>query len=215
MKYKTLLFDLDGTIIDTNELIINSFIYTLENYYPGKYTREDIIPHMGRPLIDQIKHFGEEELVEEMIEMYREHNIRTHDDMIREFPYVKEVLTELHQLGASLGVVTTKMDVTTKMGLELFGLDKLMSTIVTYGDTELHKPAPEPILLAMERLNADPETTLMVGDSQYDIEAAQNAGITSIGVSWSVKGEEFLMAYNPDYIIRDMRDLIPIVKGII
>lgn len=215
MKYKTLLFDLDGTIIDTNELIINSFIYTLENYYPGKYTREDIIPHMGRPLIDQIKHFGEEELVEEMIEMYREHNISTHDDMIREFPYVKEVLTELHQLGASLGVVTTKMDVTTKMGLELFGLDELMSTIVTYGDTELHKPAPEPILLAMERLNADPETTLMVGDSQYDIEAAQNAGITSIGVSWSVKGEEFLMAYNPDYIIRDMRDLIPIVKGII
>lgn len=215
MKYKTLLFDLDGTIIDTNELIINSFIYTLENYYPSKYTREDIIPHMGRPLIDQIKHFGEEELVDEMIEMYREHNIRTHNEMIREFPYVKEVLTELHQLGASLGVVTTKMDITTQMGLELFGLDGLMGTIVTYGDTELHKPAPEPILLAMERLNAHPETTLMVGDSQYDIQAAQNAGITSIGVLWSVKGEEFLMAFNPDYIIRDMRDLIPIVKGII
>lgn len=213
MKYKTLLFDLDGTIIDTNELIINSFIYTLGNYYPGKYRREDIIPHMGRPLIDQIKHFGEEELVEEMMEMYREHNMRTHNDLIREFPYVKEVLTELHQLGASLGVVTTKMDVTTKMGLELFGLDGLMSTIVTYGDTELHKPAPEPILLAMERLNAESESTLMVGDSQYDIQAAQNAGITSVGVAWSIKGAEFLKRYNPDYIIKDMWDLVPIVKG--
>jgi len=213
VKYKTLLFDLDGTIIDTNELIINSFIYTLENFYPGRYTREDIIPHMGRTLIDQIKHFGEEDHVDEMIEMYREHNIRTHNDMIREFPYVKEVLTELHQLGANLGVVTTKMDITTKMGLEIFGLDGLMDTIVTYGDTELHKPAPEPVLLAMERLNADPETTLMVGDSQYDIQAAQNAGITSVGVAWSVKGPEFLKQYNPDYIIEDMRDLVPIVKG--
>lgn len=213
MKYKTLLFDLDGTIVDTNELIINSFLYTLEQFYPGKYNREMLIPHMGRPLYEQMVHFGNEEDANKLVEIYREHNIRTHDEMVKEFPYVKEALTQLNEMGADLGVVTTKVLFTTEMGLKLFDLDRLMKTIITHEDTKLHKPAPEPILLAMERLNADPATTLMVGDSQYDILAAQNAGITSVGVAWSAKGPEFLKQYHPDYIIEDIRDLIPIVEG--
>lgn len=213
MKYKTLLFDLDGTIIDTNELIINSFLYTLEQFYPGRYTRESLIPHMGKPLYEQLALLGEEKLASKMVEIYREHNIRTHNELVREFPNIKKVLTELHSLGATLGVVTTKMIITTQMGLKLFGLDSLMSTVVTYEDTELHKPAPDPVLLAMDRLDADPETTLMVGDSQYDIQAAQNAGIMAIGVAWSIKGPEFLKEYNPDYLIEDIHELIPIVKG--
>ncbi|MFT9487074.1 MAG: pyrophosphatase PpaX [Tepidibacillus sp.] len=213
MKYKTLLFDLDGTIINTNELIINSFLYTLEQFYPGKYTREVIIPHMGRPLYEQMLQFGEEKTAQQMVEIYREHNVRTHDEMVMEFPHVKEVLALLKQEGATLGIVTTKMKNTVMMGLKLFGLDVLMDTIVTYEDTELHKPAPEPVLLAMERLSADPKTTLMVGDSQYDLQAAQNAGITSVGVAWSIKGPEFLQQYHPDFMLYDFRDLINIVKG--
>ncbi|GBF10608.1 pyrophosphatase PpaX [Tepidibacillus sp. HK-1] len=213
MKYKTLLFDLDGTIINTNELIINSFLYTLEQFYPGKYTREAIIPHMGRPLYEQMLQFGEKETAQQMVEVYREHNVRTHDEMVMEFPHVKEVLALLKQEGAILGIVTTKMKNTVMMGLKLFGLDVLMDTIVTYEDTELHKPAPEPVLLAMERLSADPKTTLMVGDSQYDLQAAQNAGITSVGVAWSIKGPEFLQQYHPDFMLYDFRDLINIVKG--
>ncbi|TCS81809.1 pyrophosphatase PpaX [Tepidibacillus fermentans] len=214
MKYKTLLFDLDGTILNTNELIINSFLYTLEQFYPGKYNREMIIPHMGKPLYEQMVIFGDESHAEEMVKIYREHNLRTHDEYVLEFPHVKEVLETLKQEGAILGVVTTKMLNTTMMGLKRFGMDSLMSTIVSYEDTEFHKPAPEPVLLAMERLGANPETTLMVGDSQYDIQAAKNAGITAIGVAWSLKGPEFLKQFDPDYVIKDMRDLIPIVRGI-
>ncbi|WP_339060442.1 pyrophosphatase PpaX [Tepidibacillus marianensis] len=214
MKYKTLLFDLDGTIVNTNELILNSFMHTLEQFYPGQYSREMIIPHMGKPLYEQMVTFGDEEQAEEMIRVYREHNIRTHDEYVMEFPYVKEVLETLHREGATLGVVTTKMLNTTLMGLKGFGLDSLMSTIVSYEDTELHKPAPEPVLLAMERLGADPASTIMVGDSQYDIESGKNAGVTAIGVAWSLKGPEFLKTFHPDYIIDDMRDLIPIVRGI-
>ncbi|MFV9510585.1 pyrophosphatase PpaX [Tepidibacillus sp. LV47] len=214
MKYKTLLFDLDGTILNTNELILNSFLYTLEKFFPGKYNREMIIPHMGKPLYEQMEIFGGKELAQKMVEVYREHNLRTHDEYVREFPHVKEVLETLKQEGATLGIVTTKMLKTTMMGLKRFGLDTLISTIVSYEDTEFHKPAPEPVLLAMERLDADPETTLMVGDSQYDIQAAKSAGITAIGVAWSLKGPEFLKQFHPDYIIEDMRDLIPIVRGI-
>lgn len=213
MKYKTLLFDLDGTIINTNELIINSFLYTLDQFYPNQYKREDLIPHMGKPLYEQMVFFGEEAKAQEMIDVYREHNIRTHDEMVMEFPYVKEVLKELYEAGYTLGVVTTKMRNTTEMGLKLFGMDQYMSTIVSYEDTEYHKPAPAPVLLAMEQLDADPKTTLMVGDSQYDIQAAQNANVTSVGVSWSMKGPDFLKQFHPDYILEDFRDLIPIVKG--
>ncbi|MGD9677641.1 MAG: pyrophosphatase PpaX [Vulcanibacillus sp.] len=213
MRFKTLLFDLDGTIINTNELIISSFLYTLDKYYPGKYNREMLIPHFGKTLYEQMDLFGGKDLSEEMVEVYREHNIRTHDEMVREFPYVKEVLEELYGLNPSMGIVTTKMKPTAFMGLELFGLDKFMSTVIGYEDTKKHKPNPEPVLLAMEQLSADPTTTLMVGDSQYDIEAANRAGITSIGVGWSIKGKEFLKQFNPDYMIDDMRELIPIVKG--
>jgi len=214
VKYKTLLFDLDGTIVNTNDLILNSFMYTLEHYHPGKYTREMIIPHMGKPLHEQMVIFGDEEHAVEMMNYYREHNLRTHDEYVMEFPYVMEVLETLYNEGATLGVVTTKMLNTTMMGLKRFGLDKFMSTIVSYEDTELHKPAPEPVLLAMERLGADPVTTIMVGDSQYDIESGKNAGVTAIGVAWSLKGPEFLKTFQPDFILEDMRDLIPIVRGI-
>lgn len=213
MEYKTLLFDLDGTIINTNELIINSFLYTLERYYPGKYTREKLIPHFGKTLHEQMILFGDEEKADDMIKVYREHNLQTHDDMVLEYPFVKEVLEEFYNEGASLGIVTTKIRETSMKGLKLFGLDKYMSTIITYEDTSLHKPNPEPILLAMKKLNANPETTLMVGDTQFDIRAAQKAGITSIGVSWSIKGKDFIEQLNPDYVIDDMRDLRSIVRG--
>ncbi len=213
MKYKTLLFDLDGTIINTNELIINSFLYTLDRYFPGKYNRELLIPHLGKTLYEQMESFGDKKIAEEMVQVYREHNLRTHDDMVKEFPYVKEVLHDLYSLGHTMGIVTTKMKSTALMGLKLFELDKLMSTVIGYEDTKQHKPDPAPIHLAIERLEADPKTTLMVGDSQYDIEAANIAGITSIGVGWSLKGREFINQFNPDYMIDDMRELIPIVRG--
>ncbi|OEG00112.1 pyrophosphatase [Vulcanibacillus modesticaldus] len=213
MRYKTILFDLDGTLINTNELIINSFLYTLEKYFPNKYNRESLIPHFGKPLHDQMVILGNEELAPEMVKTYREHNIKNHDRFVEEFPHVKEVISQLYDFGAKLGVVTTKMSTTALMGLKLFELDKFMSTVIAYEDTELHKPAPDPIILAMERLEADPRTTLMLGDSQYDIQAAQNAGITSIGVGWSIKGKDFIRGYNPDYIIDDMRELLSIVKG--
>ncbi len=213
MKYKTLLFDLDGTLLDTNDLIIHSFLYTLEQFFPGKYTREALIPHMGKPLYEQMVYFGDEKLADEMVNVYREHNIRTHNEMVKDFPYVKEVLMYLYEQGAKMGVVTSKGIITTEMGLKLYGLYSLMGTIVTIEDTEKHKPNPEPVLLAMDRLHADPKTTLMVGDSQYDIQAAQNAGITSVGVAWSLKGPDFLEQFNPDYMLKDFRDFISVVTG--
>ncbi|WP_027416309.1 pyrophosphatase PpaX [Aneurinibacillus terranovensis] len=211
LTYKHVLFDLDGTLIDTNNLILTSFLFTLDKYFPGKYSRDDLIPHMGKPLYDQMQLFDRER-AEELVQVYREHNEQVHDELVREFPNVVETLTELANMGVRMGVVTTKQRKTAQMGLRLFGLDKFMETVVCFQDTEEHKPHPAPVLKAMASMGADPASTLMIGDSQYDIEAAHNAGIDSAGVAWSLKGADFLSTFKPTYLIHDMKELLHIVK---
>lgn len=213
MTYKTILFDLDGTLLDTNELIINSFLYTLNQFCPEKgYCREDIIAKMGLPLRDMLRFFHEEH-VDEMMEVYREHNIRTHDQMVTAFQGVPEVLEELRQRGIKMGVVTTKQRNTVEMGLSLCQLEAYMQAVVTINDVEHPKPHPEPVLKAMQELKAEEESTLMVGDSPYDIEAAQRAGISSAGVAWSLKGADYLRQFSPTYMLEEMQDLLKLVEG--
>lgn len=207
----TVLFDFDGTIIDTNELIITTLLHVLEGKTVPPITREHILPHMGQPLVDQLKFFSGQTEVEELVRAYREYNLLVHDEMIREFPHVSEVLQLMHKRGIKLGIVTNKMRITTDRGLRYFGLDDLMDAVITMAEVTVGKPDPQGILLAVEQLGADPQKTLMVGDSQYDLLAAQRAGVQSAGVAWSLRGEAYLNQFNPDYMLHDMRDLLPIV----
>lgn len=210
MKYKTILFDLDGTLLDTNELIISSFLYTLEQYYPGKYGREHILPHMGKILTEQMALFGSDN-IEALVDTYRQYNMKMHDEMVRGFPHVCEVVQQLAERGVQMAVVTSKQITTTMMGLEKYGLTQYMQAVVCHGDTAEHKPHPAPVLLAMEKLQANPATALMVGDSTFDIDAAHAAGIAAAGVRWSLKPEEVLLACKPEYMLEDMRDLLALV----
>ncbi|MFC4768333.1 pyrophosphatase PpaX [Effusibacillus consociatus] len=213
MRYPYILFDLDGTLIDTNELILQSFEHTLEHYFPGRYTRKDVLPYMGEPLVKQLGRWAEPERVPEMAGTYRNYNVEQHDRLVAIFPDVQEVLEELKNLGCRMAVVTSKMRLTAEMGLRRFGLERYMGTIITIEDTEKHKPDPEPLLLAMKRLGADPVKTLMVGDSPYDILGGQSAGTATCGVAWSLRGREGLTRYKPDYLIEDMKQLVEIVRG--
>lgn len=208
---RTVLFDLDGTIIDTNELIIETFLHVLQDKTPSPFTREHIIPSMGLTLAEQLRIFTGQDQVDELEAAYREYNIARHDELVREFPSVKEVMAELHASGFKLGVVTTKMRATTERALRMFGLIDYLSTIVTVQDVTHPKPHPEPVLRAVEALKADPAETIMVGDSPADIQAANAAGVESCGVAWSLKGEAVLRQYEPRHIIHDMRDLYALV----
>lgn len=207
----TVLFDLDGTIVDTNELIIESFLHTLEGITDKPYTREDIIPHMGFSLNEQIKFFTGRDDIEELVKKYRAFNISKHDELVREFPGVRETLAELKEAGMRMGVVTNKMRMTTLMGLKLTGLDAFMDTIVTVEDVALGKPDPAMVIKALEQLNVPASEAVMVGDSQYDILAARAAGVASVGVGWSLKGEAHLRQFEPTYIIHRIGELIDIV----
>ncbi|MEI7027802.1 pyrophosphatase PpaX [Paenibacillus sp. y28] len=207
---KTVLFDLDGTIVDTNELIIETFLYTLEGLTDKPLTRDFIAVNMGKPLREQLHFFTGLEDVDHLIDKYRGYNVNRHDELVREFPGVSEVIGRLHANGIRLGVVTSKVRRTTDMGLKLCGLEKYMDVIVTVEDVERPKPAAEPVLKAIQALGADKESTLMVGDSHYDILSAQGAGVLSAGVAWSLKGEEFLNSFAPNYMLQEMQDLLSI-----
>ncbi|MBB3129807.1 pyrophosphatase PpaX [Paenibacillus rhizosphaerae] len=208
----TVLFDLDGTIIDTNELIISSFMHVLEKHIPTPLTREVIIPKMGMTLEQQLQFFSGSEDVTHFHKAYRTYNDAHHDEMVQPFPHVLEVIEELHRRGITMGVVTTKNKPGTFRVLEMFGLDKYMKAVVTVMDVEHPKPHPEPVLTAIRQLGADPAATLMVGDSPVDIQSAKAAGARSAGVAWSLKGEKVLREYNPDYILHDMTDLYSLVE---
>ncbi|CAI6071440.1 pyrophosphatase PpaX [Cohnella sp. JJ-181] len=207
---EAVLFDLDGTIVDTNELIIQSFLYSLQGIVPPEFGREHIIPIMGQTLISQLQQFSGREQVDDLIAGYREYNLKHHDDMVSLFPGVIEVIPELKRGGIKLGVVTTKMRMTTERALKLLGIYDYMDTIVTLDDVENAKPHPEPVEKALRALGVAPERAIMVGDSTVDIGSALAAGAFAVGVSWSLKGEAPLREAGAHRVIHDMRELLPL-----
>ncbi|WP_156288347.1 pyrophosphatase PpaX [Oceanobacillus salinisoli] len=209
MNIRTILFDLDGTLIDTNELIIASFTHTFK-HYNLPYTREEIIEFNGPPLKETFTNINPNR-AEEMVDVYREHNLREHDNYVTAFPNVMEVLDALKEKNFMLGIVTTKMTESVNRGLKIAGLENYFDSIVTLDDVTHPKPHPEPVIKAMKALDADAASTLMVGDNSHDIESGQNAGVETAGVAWSFKGKERLQQLNPTYMLEDMRDLLKIV----
>lgn len=215
-KITTVLFDLDGTIIDTNELIIESFLHALKGYVPEGFNREHIIPSMGQPLAVQMQQFSGLEDVTALTQTYREYNLLRHDEMVTLFSGVAEVVGRLHEAGIRLGIVTTKMRQSTIRALELLGIYSYMETIVTLDDVEHAKPHPEPVAKAIEALSANPSETIMVGDSSVDMKSAIAAGAIPIGVAWSLKGANHLHEAGAAHVIHEMHELLPLcgIEGV-
>lgn len=206
----TILFDLDGTLIDTNELIISTYLHTLEKYYPGKYTREDVLPFLG-PTLHEVFGAMNPERVEEMVLHYRTYNLANHDTLVKEFVGVMETIETLKKKGYKLAIVTTKREDVAFKGLRLMKLDPFFDVMIAYDHVKKVKPDPEPIFLALEKLDSKPEETLMVGDNFHDVLAGKNAGTKTAGVAWTIKGRDYLAKYEPDYMLENMTDLLTIL----
>ncbi|MDR7079989.1 pyrophosphatase PpaX [Neobacillus niacini] len=206
----TILFDLDGTLIDTNELIISTYLHTLEKYYPGNYAREDVLPFLG-PTLHEVFGNMDPDRVEEMVLEYRAYNIANHDLMVKEFAGVVETLQILKEKGYKLGIVTTKRHDVALKGIHLMKLDTFFDVVVAYDHVKNVKPDPEPIYFALEQLNSKPEEAMMVGDNYHDVLAGKNAGTKTAGVAWTIKGREYLAKYEPDYMLENMSDLLTIL----
>lgn len=210
-KIDTILFDLDGTLIDTNELIVSSYLHTLDQYLPGQFQRQDVLPFMGPALRDVFEEIDSTR-TDEMIRTYREYNLSNHDRLVTEFEGVNETIRSLSENGYKLAVVTTKLADVAKMGLKLTGLDQYFQVLIALDDVEKAKPDPEPIYKALDILGSKPESAMMVGDNHHDVLAGKNAGTMTAGVSWTLKGREHLAAYDPDYMLDQMPDLLSILE---
>lgn len=211
-KVSTLLFDFDGTLINTNELIIQTFEYVLEKYHPGEYGREDILPFLGPTLQDTFNAVNLEK-AEEMIHDYRNWNYKMHDELSSEFDGVSETLQKLKEANIQMGIVSTKRRDMVLKGLELLDVKNYFDTIVTMDEVTNAKPDPEPILLALNELEANKDETIMIGDNYHDIVGGKNAGVRTAGVAWTSKGEDFLQTFEPDYMLQHISDLLLIVNG--
>lgn len=211
MKYKYILFDLDGTLIDTNQLIINSFKHTYKTHLNRDVPESDIYKYFGEPLITTLKRYSEDN-AEELFKTYIDFNEREHDRSVTLCCNIKECLEDLKELGCILAVVTSKREKMTKKGLELFDINKFFSVVVTMDATKNHKPHPEPVLKALELLGAKPEEALMIGDSVFDIKCAHNAGIKAVLVSWgAATGHQAIE--KPDYVANDALEIVDIARG--
>ena len=211
MKYKYILFDLDGTLLNTNKLIIESFKYTLKKHLDINIDDSDILKYFGEPLMVTLERFSKEK-AKEMFDTYIKYNESIHDDMVEVFGDVESLLEEILKMGCKTAVVTSKRKALAERGLRLFDLLKYFDDIIALEDTEKHKPDPEPILEAISRLNANKNEALMVGDSEFDIKCAKNAGVDSVFVSWSQAGDYQDNSIKPDYIIKDISEIIYILK---
>jgi pyrophosphatase PpaX len=207
-----LLFDFDGTLLDTNELIIQTFQYVLDKNYPGKYKRIDILPFLG-PTLHETFDSVDPENTEALIEEYRAWNKSMHDELSSEFDGVSETLKLLKTAGLKMAIVSTKKKDMVLRGLGLLDVEGVFDEVIAMDDVTKTKPDPEPILLALERLGIKADEALMIGDNYHDIVGGQNAGVRTAGVAWSAKGEVFLQTFNPDYMLQHISDLLQLVKG--
>lgn len=210
-KIDTVLFDLDGTLVDSNELIIKSFERTLKEFLPERdFLREEIIEMIGPPLKETFKIKSDDPIIiEKMINYYRKVYVEMEFDYIELYPNVIQTLKTLYDNGINLGIVTTKFKESAIPSIEHYGLDKYIKSYCFLDDVSEHKPHPEPIFYALNQFDSY-KGVIMVGDNSSDIMAGRNATCLTCGVEWSIK-KEVIKELNPDFWLTDYLELIDIV----
>ena len=180
---RAILFDLDGTLIDTVDCILSSMRHATAEVL-GEALPDSVLMHnVGVPLRVQMNEFSPEH-AEELLAVYRAHNETVHDDLVAEYPGIEAGLKALVGEGYPLAIVTSKSRPIAMRGLSRFGLEKYFEDIVAYEDTTIHKPEPEPLLEAARRLGVPIDECAYVGDSPHDMNAAVAAGAVPIAALW-------------------------------
>jgi pyrophosphatase PpaX len=210
---KGVLFDLDGTLINTNELIVSSYMHTFKNQLGLDVSRNKIISYFGEPLKYTLNRFCSEDQLPRLVDCYRKYNIENHDNLTKSFPGVYQALEILKkELNLSIAVVTSKMRDTAERGLNLFNLYQFIDVLVGFEDTVEHKPKPGPVFKALEILKIEANEVLMVGDSPFDVLCAHNANVCCGIVKYSIFDVEALEKTKPDFWISNLLDLPHYIK---
>jgi len=212
----TIVFDLDGTLIDSTELILSSYRHTMRTHLGRQLPDADWLSTMGRPLRVQLRDFArDEEVVQAMMDTYTAHNDEHHDAAIAAFPGVPALLRTLVEADYRLGIATSKRKEFALRGLRVSGLPvEWFGAIVTADDVERHKPDPEPLLVALAELGCrSPGAAMYVGDSPFDMAAGRAAGMMTVAVAWGPHDEESLARHSPDFTLEKPSELLEVVAA--
>ena len=215
-KIKAVLFDFDGTLMDTNGIIINSWQYAFKVAEGRVLTLDEIRRNFGEPLRDSMVHLFPGRDPDEMVDLYRHYQRHIFMDKLHMFPGMRELVLGLKERGIKVAVVTSRFWNTIRKGVYLFDIADEFDAVVSGEDNTKPKPDPEPCLVCLERLGASPEEALVIGDTKFDILCGKNAGIRTVLVNWTlaVSDEEKQGVYRPDYFIDRAEDVYSIIDSI-
>lgn len=208
VRFPVVLFDLDGTVVDSGSIILASMRHATREVLGEEYADEELMQAVGGPGLEaQMAVFAPDQ-VDELVRVYRAHNEPLHDEL-EVCAGMESVLVRLHEEGRRLGVVTAKRRSTVELAFARVPLAHLFETIVGGDETERHKPDPEPLLLAAKRMGANPAETVYVGDSPFDVMAAKAAGMHAIAVTWGrIHDRVRLEQAGPDAIVDTAVELL-------
>ncbi len=211
MRFPIVLFDLDGTVVDSGAIILASMRHATREVLGRDYTDEELMQAVGGPGLEAQMRALAPAHAKRLADVYRAHNEPLHDEL-EACAGMEEVLVRLRQEGRRLGIVTAKRRSTVELAFARVPLGHLFETVVGGDETERHKPDPQPLLLAAERLGADPAATAYVGDSPFDVRAAKAAGMHAVAVTWGgIHGRERLEAEEPDAIVDAAEELLDVL----
>ena len=213
---KYIIFDFDGTVIYTDEVIIASWQATYEKYLGYRETVENIRETFGETL----RHTVEERFpncpVDEVIAYYREYQQAHCAELVEIFDGIEDMLKSLKEHGYKLAIATSRTKEGTLNYLQQFGITEYFDAVVSMDDVTKHKPDPESCLVAIEKLGGTPEESVMLGDTKYDMGCANNAGVDSILIGWNklvdlekVRESGFV----PKYYVEKPEDLCDMLKS--
>ncbi len=210
LRWPVVLFDLDGTVLDTVELIRASHEHALREVLGVAMTDEELMAGIGTPLLEQMEKFSADN-ADKLFHSYRTWNHANTARLIQRYDGMDELILELEREGARLGIVTSKMLDAVDLAWKALPPPIVWDVVITIEDSTRHKPHPEPLQVAMERLGATPAETVYIGDSPFDLQAAHAAGCDAIGVTWGVFDRDALAAESPLEIVDDPAELLRVL----
>lgn len=210
----TFLFDLDGTLLDSVDLILRSYKYMLRQHRGIEGSDEMWLRGLGTPLSSQLKQFTQDPAeMDAMIETYRVYNFEHHDKLAKPYEGVVEEVRRLDELGKTIAIVTSKYRRGTMMGLKLLGIEDCIDFVVPADEVTNPKPHPEPVLRALELAASRPEETVFIGDSRHDMECGRAAGVKIAAVLWGPFDRAHLEDLKPDYWLERPADISLLVPN--
>jgi len=207
VRFPAVLFDFDGTIVDSGAMILASFRHATRTVLEREIPDAELAAAVGGSTIHEQMRSFDPRRVDELVAVYRAHNAPLHDEL-EAFDGVADLLAGLRDEGRRLGIVTAKRRKTIELAFGVLDLERYFDAVVTADDTTRHKPDPEPVREGLRRLDASPDEAAFVGDSPFDMGAGRAAGVFAIGVGWGgIHQELALREAGADVIVHSFEEL--------